>query len=172
MWILTFLPELAVHLIFLIGVVGVIAVFAVGLFPFLNTSRLPLQILSILILSLGLYLEGGLAKKKDFDLKIKELEVKIAKAEAEAANKNVEIQEKVVEKIRIVREKGEKQIQYITKIEKGDTVTVVKDMSDAERKKFLAQIEELKKFNETCTIPNIIIEQHNNAIQKTEGFRK
>lgn len=172
MWMLTFLPEIAVHLILALGILGVVTVFAVGFIPFLKIGRLPFQIISILLLSLGLYLEGGLAKKKDFEAKVKELELKVAKAEAEAANKNVEIQEKVVEKTRVIKEKGEKQIEFITKIEKGDTVTVVKDMSEEERKKFLAQIEELKKFNETCTIPSIIIDQHNKATQKPEGTKK
>lgn len=172
MWILEFLPEIVIHSIFLLGVLGVITVFVVGFIPFFKIGRLPFQIISILLLSLGLYLEGGLAKKKDFDLKIKELEVKVAKAEADAANKNVEIQEKIVEKTRVIREKGEKQIEFITKIEKGDTITVVKDMSEEERKKFLVQIEELKKFNETCTIPGIIIDQHNKATQKPDGAKK
>lgn len=172
MWMLNFLPEFFIHFILLAGISGVIAGFLLGFIPFVNRYKLPIQIISLLVLSLGIYLEGGLAKKKDFDLKIKELEVKVAKAEAEAANKNVEIQEIVVEKTKVIKESGQKQIEYITKIEKGDTVTIVKDMSEEERKKFLSQIEELKKFNETCTIPSIILEQHNKATIKPEGTKK
>jgi uncharacterized membrane protein len=172
MWTLNFLPEIVIHLIFLLGVLGVITVFAIGFIPFFKIGRLPFQIISILLLSLGLYLEGGLAKKKDFDLKVKELEVKVAKAEAEAANKTVEIQEKIIEKTKVIKQKGETQIEFITKLEKGDTVTIVKDMSEEERKKFQAQIDELKKFNETCTIPSIVIDQHNKATQKPEGTKK
>lgn len=172
MWIINFLPEFFVHMILFLGISGVIAGFVLGFIPFISKYKFPIQVISILVLSLGLYLEGGLAKKKEYDLRIKELEVKVAKAQAESANKNIEIQEKIVEKTKIIREKGEKQIEYITRIEKGDTVTITKDMSEEERKKFQAQIDELKKFNETCTIPTLIIEELNKATQKPEGTKK
>ena len=53
MWILSFLPEFIPHLIFIIGVLGTIAGFVLGFIPFVSTYKLPIQITSILILSLG-----------------------------------------------------------------------------------------------------------------------
>jgi hypothetical protein len=172
MWILNILPEAAIHWTLSISIIGILISFVIGIFPVIKTYKLPIQIISVILLSYTLYLEGSLAKKKEYELALKNMEIKIAKAEAEAANKNVEIQEKIVEKTKVVREKGKKQIEYITKIEKGDTLTIVKDMSEEERKKFQSQIEELRKFNESCTIPSIIIEQHNAAAQKTDNTKK
>lgn len=164
MWIFTILPEIAIHAIFALGVLGLIAGFVLGFIPFIKQYKLPIQIISILIFALGLYLEGGLADNKEWQFKVKELEVKLAKAEAESAKKNIEIQTEIVERVRVVKEKGQKQVEYITKIEKGDTVTIEKDMSEDERKKFQIQLAELKKSIESCTVPELIIIEHNKAI--------
>lgn len=172
MWILSHLPEYLIHTIFTIGIVGVIAGFVLSFIPFINAYKFPIQVISILILTLGVYFEGILSNKKAYELKIKDLEVKIAKAEAEASKKNVEIQEKIVEKTKVIREKGEKQIELITKIEKGEPIVIEKDISETERKRLLQQIEELKKFNETCTVPALIIDQHNKAATKAEDKKK
>ncbi len=172
MWIINFLPEFMTHLIWITGLLGVLAGFLLGFIPFINKYKLPIQIISIIVLMFGIYLEGSLANEKKWLLKVKELEAKVAKSETQSAEKNIEIQEKVVEKTKIIREKGEKQIEFITRIEKGDTVVLEKDMSEAERKKFQEQITELKKFNETCTVPSIIIDEHNKAALKPEGNKK
>lgn len=173
MWILHTLPEIVIHLILALGILGVTFSFVLSMIPLVNTYKLPARIISVLLLTLGVYLEGGLADYKEWDLKVKEMEIKVAEAEAKAATKNVEIQEKVVEKIVTVREQGKTRIKYITRIEKGDTEVIVKDMSEEERKKFLEQIAELKQFNDKCgAIPSIIIDQHNGAAQKPTGASK
>ena len=107
MWIFTILPEIAIHAIFAIGVLGLIAGFVLGFIPFIKQYKLPIQIISILIFALGLYLEGGLADNKEWQFKVKELEVKLAKAEAESAKKNIEIQTEIVERVKVVKEKVE-----------------------------------------------------------------
>jgi len=164
MWIISVLPEIAIHAILTIGILGLIAGFVLGFIPVIKQYKLPIQIISILVFALGLYLEGGLADNKEWQLKVKELEAKLAKAEAEGAKKNIEIETKIVEKVRIVKEKGDKQVEYITKVEKGDTLTIEKDMSEEERKKFQMQVAELRKSIESCTIPQLIIDEHNKAV--------
>ena len=147
MWILSILPESAIHIIFGIGVLGVIAGFVLGFVPFIRTYRLAIQICSIILLVFGVYLEGGLADYKEWELKVKDMEAKVAKAEAESANKNTAIQEKIVEKTKVIREKGRDIIKYIDR-------EVVKD-------------NEVIKYVETCpAIPASIIEQHNKAATK------
>ena len=73
MWIINWLPEFVVHLIFLAGVVGTIAGFVLGFIPFVSKYKLPIQIISLLLLSLGVYLEGGLAEKHKWELRVKEM---------------------------------------------------------------------------------------------------
>lgn len=147
MWIISFLPEWVFHLIFGLGVVGVIVGFFMGFIPFVRQYKLPIQIISLLTLVLGVYLEGGLADYKEWDAKVKEMEAKVAVAEEKAKTKNVEIQEKVVTQTKVIREKGKDIIKYIDR-------EVVKN-------------EEVVKYIERCpSIPASIIEEHNKAAVK------
>ena len=144
MWILSFLPEFIPHFIFIIGVLGTIAGFVLGFIPFVSTYKLPIQIISILILSLGLYLEGGLANEADWKLKVKEVETKLAQKEAQSQAETVKIVEKVVTKTAYIKTKGQDIIKYLDK-------EVVKD-------------NEVIKYVETCpTIPQVILKSVNEA---------
>lgn len=147
MWILTVLPEWVTHAIFSVGVLGTIAGFILGFIPFVKAYKFAIQIISLLILTLGVYLEGGLADHKEWELKVKQMEAQVAEARAKGLEKNVEIQEKIVEKTKVVREKGQTIIKYIDR-------EVVKN-------------EEVIKYVEQCpTVPSIIIEQMNKAATK------
>jgi hypothetical protein len=145
MWVLSVLPESAIHIIFGIGVLGVIAGFVLGFIPFIRAYKLAIQVCSILLLVFGVYLEGGLADYKEWELKVKEMEAQVAEAKAKGAEKNVEIQEKIVEKTKIVKEKGRDIIKYIDK-------EVVKK-------------EEVIKYIENCPVPKEIIDAHNAATE-------
>ena len=147
MWILSILPESAIHTIFGIGILGVIAGFVLGFVPFIKAYKLAIQVISILLLVFGVYLEGGLADQKEWELKVAEMQTKAAQSETKAAEKNVEIQEKIVEKVKVVREKGRDIIKYVDR-------DVVRDV-------------EVVKFVEQCpNVPAIVIEQMNKAATK------
>jgi hypothetical protein len=143
MFILSILPDAAIHIIFGLGILGTIAGFVLGFIPLVKTYKLAIQVISLLVLVLGVYLEGGLADYKEWELKVKEMEAKVAQAEAQSANKNIEIQEKIVEKTKVVREKGRDIIQYIDK-------EVVKK-------------EEVIKYIENCPVPKDVIDTLNKA---------
>lgn len=146
MWIFTIAPEWVIHSIFGLGVLGLIAGFVLGFIPFVKTYKLAIQVISILVFALGVYLEGGLADYKEWEFKAKELEVKVAEAEARAAQKNVEVQEKVVTKVQVVKEKGQDIVKYIDR-------EVVKK-------------EEVVKYIERCPVPQDLIDAHNKAVDE------
>jgi uncharacterized membrane protein (DUF106 family) len=150
MWILSILPEAAIHTIFGLGILGTLAGFVLGFIPFIKAYKLAIQIIGVLLLVFGVYLEGGLADYKEWELKVKEMEAKVAQAEAQSANKNTEIQEKVVEKTKVIREKGREIIKYIDK-------EIVKK-------------EEVIKYIENCPVPQSFIDVHNQAA--TAGDKK
>lgn len=137
MWIINWIPEFVVHLIFLLGIVGTIAGFVLGFIPFISKYKLPIQIISLILLSLGVYLEGGLAEKAKWELRVKEMEVKVAEAEAKSAVVNTEIVEKVITQKQVIKVKGDKVIEYIDR--------------------------EVKVFDNTCTVPEMAIKAHNMA---------
>jgi hypothetical protein len=168
MWILSILPEAAIHIIFGLGILGTIAGFVLGFIPFVKTYKLAIQIISLLVLVLGVYLEGGLADYKEWELKVKEMEAKIAQAETKSSEKNVEIQEKIVEKTKIVKEKGRDIIKYV---DKWNTKEVIKEVEGPERIKR----EEVIKYIENCPVPKEMIDIHNQAAtlnKAIEGEKK
>jgi uncharacterized membrane protein (DUF106 family) len=152
MWILSILPEAAIHTIFGLGILGTLAGFVLGFIPFIKAYKLAIQIIGIILLVFGVYLEGGLADYKEWELRVKEMEAKVAQAEAQSANTNVEIQEKVVEKTKVIREKGRDIIKYIDK-------EIIKK-------------EEVIKYVESCPVPKDIIDLHNQAAELNKGATK
>jgi hypothetical protein len=158
MWILSILPEAAIHTIFGLGILGTIAGFVLGFIPFIKTYKLAIQVISIFVLVLGVYLEGGLADYKEWELKVKEMEAKVAQAEAQSANKNVEIQEKIVENTKVIREKGRDIIKYV---DRWNTKEVVKEVEGPER----VRREEVIKYIENCPVPKEMINIHNQAAE-------
>ena len=134
MWIINWLPEFVVHLIFLAGIVGTIAGFVLGFIPFVSKYKLPIQIISLLLLSLGVYLEGGLAEKAKWELRVKEMEAKVAAAQAESQKTNVQIVEKIVTEKEYIKVKGAKVVEYIDR--------------------------EVKVFDENCDVPEVAIKAH------------
>jgi uncharacterized membrane protein len=137
MWILEFLPNWVLHLTLAIGVLGTVASLVLGQIPGLKKFVFPVAIVSILILSLAVYLEGALADNEIWESRVKELEAKMAKTEAESQKQNVKIVEKVVRKIDVVHTKGQEVVQYVDR--------------------------EVTKYDNTCTIPEVVIKAHNAA---------
>ena len=124
MWIISFMPEWAIHLLFGLGVVITLAGFVLGMIPIIKRYIIPVRVIGLFILVLGLYLEGGLADNKEWQLRVKEMEAKMAQLEVEAAKTNIQVQEKVVEKTKVVREKGQDIIKYV---DRWNTKEVIKD---------------------------------------------
>ena len=158
MWILSILPDAAIHVIFGLGILGTLAGFVLGFIPFVKTYQFAIQICSIIVLVFGVYLEGGLADYKEWELKVKEMEAKMAQAEAQSANKNIEIQEKIVEKTKVVREKGRDIIKYV---DKWNTKEIIKEVEGPER----IRREEVIKYIENCPVPKEFIDLHNQATE-------
>jgi hypothetical protein len=142
MWILSILPEAAIHIIFGLGILGTIAGFVLGFIPFIKAYRLAIQVISIFVLVFGVYLEGGLADYKEWELKVKQMEAKIAQAEVKSGEKNVEIQEKIVETTKVVREKGRDIIKYV---DRWNTKEVIKEVIKEEKQIDIIDNDKLEK---------------------------
>lgn len=156
MWIISVLPEWVFHIIFSIGLLGTIAGFVLGFIPFVKSYKLPIQIISLIILSLGIYLEGSLADYKEWEARVKELEKQVAVAEEKAKTTNLEIRDKVVTETKIVKEKGKDIIKYV---DRWNTKEVIKEVEGPER----VRREEVIKYIENCPVPKEMIDIHNQA---------
>jgi hypothetical protein len=122
MWVLSFIPDVillwAIHIILAAGVVGVIATYTLFQFPFINRYRLPIQIISYLLVVIGIFFEGSYITEKSWRDRVAELEAKVAKAEAESKVANEKIKTVYVDKVRVIKE------QQIVVQEKIKTVEV------------------------------------------------
>lgn len=122
MWIIQHLPEWVFHLIFGAGLIGTIAGFVLSMIPVIKKYGIPIKVISLLVLALGIYLEGALSDNKEWEFRVKEMEVKMAEAQAESAKENVKIVEKTVYKDRVIKEQGVIVKQYIDReVVKYDT---------------------------------------------------
>jgi len=147
MWILHLLPDAAiawiVNLILLAGAVTTVAGFFVRFIPFVNTYRIPVQVAGILLLTTGVYFEGGYSTEMAWRERVREVEAQLQVAQKQSAEVNTEIVTRVVTQTKIVRERGDDIIKYVDR-------EVVKN-------------QEVIRFVENCPIPEIIINTHNAA---------
>lgn len=119
MWMLSFLPDVAFHLLVLLGIFGVVASFVFGFIPVISKYKFPIQVVSILILLFGVYMEGAISNENTWKFKVKELETQIAKKETKSAEATIEIVTQYIDRVKVVKEKSDviiKEIpKYITK---------------------------------------------------------
>jgi hypothetical protein len=144
MLIISFLPNWVFHLLLTAGILGTIAGFVLGMIPLIQKYIFPIRIISILLLSFSLYIEGGLSNEESWQLKVKEVEAKLAQKEVQSQAETVKIVEKVITKTAYIKTKGQDIIRYLDK-------EVVKD-------------NEVIKYVETCpAIPQVILKSVNEA---------
>ena len=114
-WLINHIPDVIIHLLFVIGIVGTLSSFFLGMVPFISQYKLPLQVISIIILAFALYSEGSIANNEQWQAKIKEQENKIELAEQKSADLNIQLTEALKNKQYIIREKQTETIKEITK---------------------------------------------------------
>jgi len=138
-WMLSFLPDWFWTLLFFASV-G-----AIGLSYILKPYKLPLQIGGAIALIISIWFLGAASNEEKWQVRVKELEAKLAVAEEKSKEENVRIEEKVVTKTKMVKQKGEEIIKYI-------------DRNN-----------EIIKFVEQCPLPKEAIEIHNAAAQMNKA---
>jgi hypothetical protein len=106
-----------VNLIFYTGVVCTVLGFILR-FKFLENWRLILQVIGVMALGAGLYMKGGYEVEMEWRNRVAEMEAKVAAAEAKSKETNTVIQERVVTKIKRVKEVQVKNREVIKQVEK------------------------------------------------------
>ena len=143
-WMLSLIPDWFWTLVLISGIVGTLATWVLKFIPFVSNYRLPIQVASIIALIVGVYFQGVIANEQKWQDKIAELQEKVAEAETKSKETNVVVQEKIVTKTKIIKEKGKDIVNYIDR-------EVVKK-------------EEIIKYIEQCPVPKEIIDLHNQAV--------
>lgn len=142
MWIVQILPNWFFHTLLAVGILGTMAGFVLAMIPMIRQYLIPIRVISLMILSLALLLEGALLDNQVWQMRVLEVEAKLAKAEAEAAKANAKLSEKANSKVAKQKEKTVVVKQYITR--------------------------EVTKYDKTCVIPNEFVKAHNDAAEKAK----
>lgn len=145
-WILSVVPAFLISLVLVIGLVGFFVATFVGKIPFVSQYRLPIQVVSLLLIVTGVFLQGGLEYKKSMAIEVAELKQKLAEAEAKSQKTNVEIVEKIVKDTEVIRTKGKTVIEYVDR--------------------------EVIKYNDKCELPEEVINAHNMAVSLETNEKK
>lgn len=126
MWILDWLPFWMFHLAVLLGIAGVIASIVFKFVPFISQYTLPIQLMSIIVLVFGVYMEGGISNQEEWEAKVAEVKLEMAKKETASAEVTTKVITKYITKIEVVKEKGNEIIKqvpiYITKADDAQCV--------------------------------------------------
>jgi hypothetical protein len=144
-WMLSLVPNWFWSTLLICSIVGMLAALVLKRVPFISNYRFPIQAISVLSLVGSVWFLGAASTTAVWESKIKDLEDKVRVAEEQAANKTVEVQEKIVTKTKVIREKAKTQIEYIDRI--------------------VTQDKEVIKYIEQCPVPKVIIDQHNLATE-------
>jgi hypothetical protein len=113
MWILDWLPFWIFHLIVIAGFVGLAASLVLKFIPFVSTYGLPIQVASIALLVFGVYMEGGISTQEKWEAKVAEVKLEMAKKEVVSAEVTTKIVTKYINKVQIVKEKGDEIIKQV-----------------------------------------------------------
>ena len=107
MFILELIPDdiiiFAVGGLITLGIIGIIVEHVIYYMPPLIPYRFPIKIISNIILIIGIYFAGVTETEKVWKNRVAEIQAKLIIAEANSQNINTIIQEKIVEKTKIVK---------------------------------------------------------------------
>jgi len=151
MWAFSLIPDSAmvwiINILLIVGIAGTVAGFFLKIIPFVNQYRLPVQIVSIALLVLGVWLKGGQSERLVWQARVAEMEAKVAAAEAEAKKETVRVETKIVERVRVI---------------KGETQTIIKEVP-----KIIT-----KEVDAKCEIPTQAVDLFNRAARGPEEPKK
>ena len=158
-WMFSLIPDAVLNwaywAIIIAGLTGVLAGWLGKWIPFYGNYVKVLQPVGIVLLVLGVWLRGGYDTEMAWRDKVAKLEEQVKIAEQKSQETNTVIQEKVVEKTKVIKGKTEYITQYLDR-------EVVKN-------------QEIVKYIENCPVPKEIINIHNQAVdmnKAAEGPKK
>lgn len=147
MWILQLLPSAVIlwfcNILLLVGVVLTVAGFFIHRLPFLYQYQLPFKVIGIALLALGVYFRGGYAVEAEWRERVAELEAQLKTAQEQSEKVNTVIQQKVVTRTQVIREKGDSIIQ---------------------------RVEVMVPVESACPVPKEAIDVHNEAARMNQAI--
>jgi len=141
-WMISFIPDsIFIWLYYLLTILGIglyIGSKLVKWIPMMGQYKLPAELVGVILLVAGSYLFGSYGTEMAWRERVKELEAKVKAAEEQSQKVNTVIQEKVVTKIKVVKENV-----YVNR-------EIIKEVAG-------------KQLDASCSLPNSTISLHDSA---------
>ena len=103
-WLVNFLPEWMFHIVIFLGVSSLIASAILKRLPALYAYSFVTYFAGLVLIVSGVWFEGALTEKANWEEKVKELETRAQVAEAKSQQVNTVIETKIVERVKIVKD--------------------------------------------------------------------
>lgn len=107
-WMLSLIPDSVllwfINIILLVGAIGFIASYFAKLIPFVTQYRIPVQIISVVLLVCGVYLKGGYGIEMAWRDKLRVAEEKAKIAEEKSKELNANLDAEVKKKKEVIKE--------------------------------------------------------------------
>jgi hypothetical protein len=121
-WMLSLIPDSlfiwVTYILMSIGVILYVASKLVAWIPLIKQYKLPAELIGVAGMVLGAFLFGGYGVEMSWRDKVRQLEEKIKIAESKSQEVKIQIQEKIVYKTKVVKEKETVYIDRIKEIAK------------------------------------------------------
>ena len=112
MWMLGLIPAWLWHVLLGVSLVTIAATYFLRMIPFMSANAIQLRFVAVLLLTLTVWMEGGIANEAKWQARVQELEARVAAAEKAAAEANGKIETVYVDRVEVVKE-----IQYVVRKE-------------------------------------------------------
>jgi uncharacterized membrane protein len=122
---LQLLPNWIFYAVLITGVFGLVVSYFIrflSFIPLLYVYKTPIQLSSIIAIVIGTFMAGAIYDNDAWEARVKEMEEKVAAAEVQSKEENIKIVEKVVNKVQIVKTRGQDIVKYVDReVVKYDT---------------------------------------------------
>lgn len=93
-----------INTVLLTGLIATLVSFFIKFIPFVNSYKLPIQVLGIVLLAIGLFFKGGYSTEMMWRDRVAAMEEKVAAAEVKSAKTNTVIQKVYIDKVKVVKD--------------------------------------------------------------------
>ena len=140
MWLINFLPDWIFHILLIVSLVCLVFTSLLAKIPVIGNYPKAARPAAFLVFAFCLWIEGGISNNNSWLARVAEMEAKVAKAEEQTKEQNTKIETKVVNKVQVVKQRGEAIVQYVDR--------------------------EVTKYDTQCVIPKEFVKAHNDAAEK------
>ncbi|ATV46332.1 hypothetical protein [Lake Baikal phage Baikal-20-5m-C28] len=121
LFLLSFLPDWLFYAIAFFSFIALLLASFVKSIPIIGKYAIPIQAISFIVLVISVFFCGGLSNEASWQLKVAKANVEIAELKVKEEKVTTKIVTKYIDRIQVVKEKGNEIIKYVDVIKESDS---------------------------------------------------